>query len=430
MLREELEGLRLSPAAMNRHKGAVTTLAKSVQRAVVRKFAEIGGSGASYPSEQEWREYMRPESTRLWVEYMCRACGTLCKVFNKYGALIDDHERYGRTTCDLIGRRCVFGTMEGPVHLADVYMQRGRAAPRPSTASASNSVNPAVTTTPASLPHPVPEERGTPLLGSGSYEHLAGEIFEDFPTTGGIAIQRDAEDTGGSDDRMEDGPTGGQEAVVLPPEGGPTPISAFAWTSVDGAATGTAGRDPSQEMEGLRSELLKVTRALEELSKKVERSEGDATPRGANGSRAPLNGVNETLLPPPNTPPSLVPPASSGPFPILSGSHPASVGPVPAEEDWADGLDMSSLQRLAKGTGRVLSGREYSGDPNPTLFSAWCNSIRTLVKVYNVTPGPSQVLAASSFLTGRAWNWWAGVQTSRRYLEMGGLEDFFHAVQM
>ena len=32
------------------------------------------------------------------------------------------------------------------------------------------------------------------------------------------------------------------------------------------------------------------------------------------------------------------------------------------------------------------------------------------------------------FLSGKAWDWWAGMQTSRRYLDMGGLEEFFQAV--
>ena len=102
--REDLEKLRISGQAMTKHKGPVTTLAKSVQRAVIRRFSEIGAQGGAYPTEAEWREYMRPESTSLWIEYMCRVCGTSCKVYNKYGDLIDNHERYGRATCDLIGR--------------------------------------------------------------------------------------------------------------------------------------------------------------------------------------------------------------------------------------------------------------------------------------------------------------------------------------
>ena len=427
--REELEGLRISTQAMARYRGSVTTLAKSVQRAVVRRFAEIGGAGALYPTDMEWRDYMRPESSQLWIEYLCRACGTSCKVFNKYGALIDEHERYGRTTCDLIGRRCGYGIMDIPAHLVEVYGQKGQAAQRqPAVPIASPPVTSVPTVPPPSLQQ---EERGTPLLGGGSYEHLAGEIFEDFPLSGGIAIRREAEDTGGSEERQAEIMEVQRSPATLPaPDGGPTPISAFAWSTGNGTTASPTDAGPVAQAEALNKELLRITQALADLSKRVGRSEGITTPQAVTEPQltpvASGSSFSEQHLPSPN---GMQPSPSTGPFPVLTGSHPASVGPVQAEEEWAEGLDMSSLQRLAKGTGRILSGRDYAGDPNPTLFAAWCNSIRTLVKVYNVTPGPSQVLAASSFLSGKAWDWWAGVQTSRRYLDMGGLEEFFHAVQ-
>ena len=64
------------------------------------------------------------ESQTLCIEYSCRHCGALYKVFNKYGQQMDTHERYGRTTCSLLGKQCFTGDMAEAGNLIG-----GRSAP-------------------------------------------------------------------------------------------------------------------------------------------------------------------------------------------------------------------------------------------------------------------------------------------------------------
>ena len=100
------------------------------------------------------------------------------------------------------------------------------------------------------------------------------------------------------------------------------------------------------------------------------------------------------------------------------------------EAQWRSELDTPALHRMAKAVGKVIGGQEYHGDPNPTMFSAWCDSIRSLILVYGIAPGPAQVTVASWFLKGRAGEWWAGVRVSKRYIEMNTVDKLFAALQL
>ena len=49
--------------------------------------------------------------------------------------------------------------------------------------------------------------------------------------------------------------------------------------------------------------------------------------------------------------------------------------------------------------------------------------------MYDISSGPSQVQAATWFLTGVAQDWWTGVCAVRRYGCMRTLEEFFQALE-
>ena len=60
---------------------------------------------------------MKPDSMTMWVEFHCKKCDALCKAFNSYGRYVDEHERYGRNVCVVMGRECVTGDMLLPGHV-------------------------------------------------------------------------------------------------------------------------------------------------------------------------------------------------------------------------------------------------------------------------------------------------------------------------
>ena len=75
----------MSQYAMHKCRVDGTALTKPVERAVRKKLVECSKGDAPMPSKDEWREYLSMESQTLCIEYSCRHCGALCKVFNKYG---------------------------------------------------------------------------------------------------------------------------------------------------------------------------------------------------------------------------------------------------------------------------------------------------------------------------------------------------------
>ena len=107
----DLIGQDISQYAMHKCRVDGTALTKLVERAVRKKLVECSKGDAPMPTKEQWREYLSLESQTLCIEYSCRHCGALCKVFNKYGQQMDTHERYGRTTCSLLGKQCFTGDM-------------------------------------------------------------------------------------------------------------------------------------------------------------------------------------------------------------------------------------------------------------------------------------------------------------------------------
>ena len=108
----------------------------------------------------------------------------------------------------------------------------------------------------------------------------------------------------------------------------------------------------------------------------------------------------------------------------------SSLMPEQTEETWKRDMASEQLKKMAKAVGKVVAATDYLGDPNPTLFSAWRDSIESLMQVYDIPKGPAQVQAAAWFLKGRAYEWWAGMKASKRYVELSTLEQFFDALQM
>ena len=99
-------------------------------------------------------------------------------------------------------------------------------------------------------------------------------------------------------------------------------------------------------------------------------------------------------------------------------------------EQWIRGLRGDKLKPMAKAMGRVVAASTYNGEPNPTAFTAWKESIYSILPMYDVPPGPSQVQVATWFIGGKAKEWWTGVCASKEYGDMQTLESFFESIQM
>ena len=100
------------------------------------------------------------------------------------------------------------------------------------------------------------------------------------------------------------------------------------------------------------------------------------------------------------------------------------------ESEWHNHLSGKALKQMAKSMGKVVAAPDYYGEANPTLLSAWKDSIISMMRMYEIPEGPAQVQAASWFLKGRAQEWWAGAKAAKTYLEMTSLDVFFELLQL
>ena len=50
-------------------------------------------------------------------------------------------------------------------------------------------------------------------------------------------------------------------------------------------------------------------------------------------------------------------------------------GDDPASQ-WIKGLCGAKLKPMAKAMGKVVAATEYAGEPYPTTFAVWCDSVR------------------------------------------------------
>ena len=96
---------------------------------------------------------------------------------------------------------------------------------------------------------------------------------------------------------------------------------------------------------------------------------------------------------------------------------------------WIKGLCGAKLKPMAKAMGKVVAATEYAGEPHPTTFAAWCDSVRSLMPMYDIPPGPSQVQVATWFIKGVVKDWWTGKCAAREYGSLQTLDEFFSAVE-
>ena len=99
-------------------------------------------------------------------------------------------------------------------------------------------------------------------------------------------------------------------------------------------------------------------------------------------------------------------------------------------DQWVRDLNGAILKPMAKSLGRVVAATNYGGEPHPTVFAAWCDSVKSIMPMYDVPPGPSQVQTATWFLTGRAKSWWTDLRANRGYGHLRTLELFFDALRL
>ena len=58
-------------------------------------------------------------------------------------------------------------------------------------------------------------------------------------------------------------------------------------------------------------------------------------------------------------------------------------------EEWIRGLRPDKIKPMAKAMGKVIAATTYTGDPHPSVFAAWYDSVRTAMAMWDVPPGPS-----------------------------------------
>ena len=95
-----------SKTLIDKKKCVGIVLPRLVRRAVVFAFNLLMQRQLPQPTEAAWIEMLSPYSKTIYIEFCCRACGAMCQAYNKYGKVMDEHERYGRATCEVLGRAC------------------------------------------------------------------------------------------------------------------------------------------------------------------------------------------------------------------------------------------------------------------------------------------------------------------------------------
>ena len=114
------EGHELQEASRNmliRRKAEAVSVPRSVRRAILTAFNQKFNSSNPFFDRREWGAMLAQDSSEMWVEFQCKNCGAVCKALNRYGKVIDEHERYGRNVCEVMGRECLSGNMLLPGHV-------------------------------------------------------------------------------------------------------------------------------------------------------------------------------------------------------------------------------------------------------------------------------------------------------------------------
>ena len=383
----DLVGQDMSQHAMHKCRVEGTALTKPVERAVRKKLVECSKGDAPMPNKEQWREYLSLESQTLCIEYSCRHCGALCKVFNKYGQQMDTHERYGRATCSLLGKQCFAGDMAEAGHLIG-----GGSAPP---------------TTRPSAEIDAPRTR-TPLSYNMSRVGGAKGVHP-FATT--VAQEESHNDfVWDSSD-----PPGSPFNQPIYPELHPPPSAPHVSPGVASSTIPPVysiatphGHPRSRSTDPGMAEILK---AIAQLTKEVAELKHKKTEEKTTMKTSPFSfslrkqGENE--------------------------SEDGEEGEELEDDDevWGVSHEDPAVHKVAKSMGKSVGCRDYNGDAQTAVFKAWCETMKNYMRVHQVKPGPGQITVASWNLKGRALAWWENMLSTQKYKKMRTLDDLFAALR-
>ena len=370
-----------------------TALAKPVERAVRKKLVECSKGDAPMPNKEQWKEFLAPESPMLCIEYSCRHCGAMCRVYNKYGQQMDTHERYGRATCALLGRQCfsgdmaVAGSLIGGRNLPPTtYLPGDGEAPT----SANGSGIP--------LSHAMSRMGGAtgfhPFATSAAQEELHPEFAWESSDPPGSPFNQPI-----------------YPELHLPPSMphvSPGPAASSVPPVYSIATPHGFSRSRSAPTDPGMAEILK---AITQLTKEV----GDLKNKKA-GEKA---GVK------------------TSPFSFSlrrQGENESEAGEEGEEledddEVWGESHEDPAVHKVAKSMGKSVGCRDYNGDAQTAVFKAWCETMKNYMRVHQVKPGPGQITVASWNLKGRALAWWENLLSTQKYKKMRTLDDLFTALR-
>ena len=422
--REELTELEVPLMYVQRYWRDSLTVPRCQHRAIMRKLMEWVLVG-ELPTERQWKAWLAPNSTEVYIEFMCQECEAKCKTFNQFASYVEGAEMMGRATCTLFGTICRARNMEEALPLNYARLEALCILPRMIRYSPSASLQDEGMVTARGPPEEENvEEQHTKVVPRR--RRVRGSRFTPIMRP----MQRSRKRAIA---RMETNPTRGNDVPKLPiPE-------LFHWDeeqdpirdvsipvtplSLNQPSTAREPEQTQQEMEGLREELTSLRQLVQRLQLSGPQSESPVTER----DRIPVESFkgDVTLRPTPAFPMSEM--LCSQP---TDEEEQQEIAKVTATADsWIHGLDGDKLKPMAKAMGRVVAATNYEGESNPIMFAAWCDSIQSLMPMYDIPPGPSQVQAATWFLAGTAKQWWTGICAMRGYGQLQTLEDLFTALK-
>ena len=82
------------------------------------------------PTERQWRAWLAPISTEVYIEFMCNDCGARCKTFNQFAAYVEGAEIMGKASCTLFAKVCQAQNMEEPMPLSLAKIESAQIVPR------------------------------------------------------------------------------------------------------------------------------------------------------------------------------------------------------------------------------------------------------------------------------------------------------------
>ena len=452
--RQELSRIEVPDAYAKRHWANSLTVPNSMHRAILLKLATAART-TPLPTQAQWEDWLRPISSTMHIEFLCRLCGMLCKTFNRYAEWVDSAEHYGRATCHLFGRRCGQGDMGIPESLrADMLEDLKPLSMNMVTAPSLQTVP--KTTTPL-------EEGLLPQATTSLDEGMltAREPKEDEKEAKNVvpplrkqrirrkkghtrftAISRPArtrKQTSTSRVMETKSPSQSSISVTAPM------IDKLRWDD-----------DVSQSGEGTVSQITPTSprhttydsmrHELNEL-KETMRLEVNQQMHSISGEIAILRQMMQTQHNRPPQHPKIeeitdekneMPSTSHAIFSTteLEELHAQTESDtkqlhevVERAEKWVRDLRADKIKPMAKAMGKVVAASSYAGEPQPITFAAWCDSLRALMAMYDIPPGSSQVQVATWFITGPVKTWWEGLCASKRYGDLATLSEFLEAVR-